>query len=106
MQSRFCFILAFDFLVIGVAAGAPALAEDQQSKSAATALAKAVADEVEAAIAAKKLPGCVVLVGSREGVIHREAYGRRRVEPTSERMTLDTVFDLASLTKPIATATS
>jgi CubicO group peptidase (beta-lactamase class C family) len=69
-------------------------------------LAKRVADEVEAAIDAKKLPGCVVLVGSRGRVIHREAYGRRRIEPTSERMTVDTVFDLASLTKPLATATS
>jgi CubicO group peptidase (beta-lactamase class C family) len=106
MQSRFCFILAFDFLVIGVAVGATAHAQDQQTKSTAATLAKRVADEVQAAIAAGKLPGCVVLAGSRGRVILREAYGRRRVEPRSESMTVDTVFDLASLTKPIATATS
>lgn len=53
-----------------------------------------------------KMPGCVVLVGYDGKIVHRKAYGKRRVEPAPEEMTLDTVFDLASLTKPIATATS
>ena len=35
-----------------------------------------------------------------------KAYGRRQIEPDDEAMTVDTVFDMASLTKPIATATS
>jgi len=53
----------------------------------------------------RKMPGCVVIVGHKGKLVHRKAYGERRVEP-SEPLTLDTVFDLASLTKPIATATS
>src|SRR5262249_51267484 len=36
----------------------------------------------------------------------REAFGFRSIQPTSTPMTIDTIFDLASLTKPIATATS
>jgi CubicO group peptidase (beta-lactamase class C family) len=54
----------------------------------------------------KKMPGCVVLVGRRDKIALLKAYGNKRLEPTAEAMTTDTVFDLASLTKPIATATS
>lgn len=52
------------------------------------------------------MAGCVVLVGRRQGIVFERAYGNRSVEPDLEPMTIDTVFDLASLTKPIATATS
>jgi len=61
---------------------------------------------VETALAEKKMPGCVVLVGRRAGVVYRKAYGLRQVQPSDEAMTVDTVFDIASLTKPVATATA
>lgn len=62
--------------------------------------------QVEQAIAKREIPGCVVMIGRREGIAFSKAYGNRALQPTVEPMTLDTVFDLASLTKPIATATS
>jgi uncharacterized protein YbbC (DUF1343 family)/CubicO group peptidase (beta-lactamase class C family) len=46
----------------------------------------------------------VVVVGRGDVVVWRKAYGFRQTEPTRERMTLDTVFDVASLTKVVATA--
>lgn len=52
------------------------------------------------------LAGCVVLIGRREGIVFEKAYGDRAVQPQHEPMTTDTLFDLASLTKPVATATS
>ena len=61
---------------------------------------------VEADIAAKKLPGAVVLVGHKGKIVFRKAFGNRSLVPTVEKMTVDTIFDVASLTKPIATATS
>ncbi len=61
---------------------------------------------VARAIERGEIPGAVVLVARRGAIVHSLAAGRRSIEPTSESMTLDTVFDLASLTKPIATATS
>jgi len=61
---------------------------------------------VAAAIAAKKLPGCVVVIGRHDRVLFARAYGSRSVLPVVTPMTLDTVFDLASLTKPVATAAS
>ena len=61
---------------------------------------------VAAAISEKKLPGCVILIGRPEGIAWLKAFGDRRFEPEREPMTDDTVFDLASLTKPLATATS
>ena len=65
-----------------------------------------IASLVAAAIERGDLPGCVVLVGRRAGIVFEEAYGDRSVEPERVPMTTDTLFDLASLTKPIAAATS
>jgi uncharacterized protein YbbC (DUF1343 family)/CubicO group peptidase (beta-lactamase class C family) len=61
---------------------------------------------VEEAISKKQLPGAVVLVASDGKVFWRKAYGSRAVEPAREPMTANTVFDVASLTKVVATATS
>ena len=61
---------------------------------------------IERAIAEKKLPGAVVLVGRGDRVVYEKAVGNRAVEPAAEPMTADTIFDLASLTKVVATTTS
>lgn len=61
---------------------------------------------VEQAIANHQVPGAVVVIGRRDGVVFRRAYGYREVEPSRVPMTVDTLFDLASLTKPVSTATS
>ncbi|HEY3025211.1 MAG TPA: exo-beta-N-acetylmuramidase NamZ domain-containing protein [Pyrinomonadaceae bacterium] len=61
---------------------------------------------VEQEIAQHHLPGAVVLVARNGRVAWRKAYGARAVEPAREAMTTDTIFDLASLTKVVATATS
>ena len=52
------------------------------------------------------MPGAVILIVHRGQVVFRKAYGLRSKQPVETPMTPDTVFDLASLTKPIATATS
>ena len=63
-------------------------------------------EAVNAEIARKQLPGAVVLVGRQGRVVWRRAYGNRALEPQVEPMTVDTVFDLASLTKVVSAATS
>jgi uncharacterized protein YbbC (DUF1343 family)/CubicO group peptidase (beta-lactamase class C family) len=61
---------------------------------------------VAQSIAAGEVPGAVLWVGRGDRVLYRKAYGLRAKEPAEQPMTLDTVFDLASLTKVVATATS
>jgi uncharacterized protein YbbC (DUF1343 family)/CubicO group peptidase (beta-lactamase class C family) len=61
---------------------------------------------VEKDIADKKLPGAVVLIGRRGKIVYRKAFGNRSLAPAVEKMTLDTIFDVASLTKVVATTTS
>ena len=63
-------------------------------------------EAVNAEIAKKQLPGAVVLVGRQGKIVYRKAFGNRALEPNVEAMTPDTIFDLASLTKVVATATS
>lgn len=64
---------------------------------------KAIDREIAAAIGRGDIPGAVLRIESK-GEVYEKAYGKRLVEPGSEAMTTDTVFDLASLTKVMATA--
>ena len=61
---------------------------------------------IEEAIQQNRLPGAVVLVGHDGRVVYRKAYGLRALVPRPESMTVDTIFDCASLTKVIATTSS
>ncbi len=61
---------------------------------------------INASIETKEIPGAVLVVGRGDETIYRKAYGNRAIEPAVEPMTEETVFDLASLSKPIGTATS
>ena len=63
-----------------------------------------IAETVEEAIRVGKTPGAVVLVGHRGRIVYRRAFGHRALEPHKLPMTIDTIFDLSSLTKVIATA--
>ena len=84
--------------------GPAALAEDRAPVDAARL--DALEPVIREAIEQKKLPGAVVLVGHRDRVVYQEAFGNRAVVPEVEPMTVDTIFDLASLTKVVATTTS
>ena len=55
------------------------------------------------AVASGEIPGVVVLVGRGDDILLHRAYGSRRLLPQPVPMTTDTIFDLASLTKPFGT---
>src|SRR3974390_3052282 len=57
-------------------------------------------------IDAGHIPGAVVLVGPRVRIVYRKAFGQRCLEPQCQPMTVDTIFDIASLTKVVATTTA
>ena len=59
---------------------------------------------IESAIASGETPGAVVLVARKGRVVYKKAFGHRAVLPRLEPMTIDTIFDVASLTKILATA--
>ncbi len=67
---------------------------------------KPVEDRIRSSIERKELPGAVVLVRYQGKTIYLRAFGNRVLEPDPIPMTEDTVFDLASLSKPIGTATA
>lgn len=75
------------------------------AKSVASSRLAIIDSVIKEAIAAKNIPGAVVLVGHNGHVIYRKAYGYRALEPRHELMTADTIFDIASLTKVIVTTT-
>ncbi|MDB5354861.1 MAG: hypothetical protein JWN24_1314 [Phycisphaerales bacterium] len=91
----------------------PALGQTAAGESVNAALSRfdrpamARADKlINDAIAGEKCPGAVLLVGRGDTILYEKAYGNRAVKPQPEPMTLDTVFDLASLSKSVGTATS
>jgi uncharacterized protein YbbC (DUF1343 family)/CubicO group peptidase (beta-lactamase class C family) len=61
---------------------------------------------IEQAIQEGRIPGAVLLIGHKGQIVYRKAYGNRALVPTPEPMTVDTIFDLASLTKVVATTPS
>lgn len=61
---------------------------------------------VEASLKRNDCPGAVVLVVHGDEVVFRKAYGARALKPEKTAMTVDTIFDMASLTKPVATGSS
>src|SRR5581483_3084006 len=63
-------------------------------------------EAVRASIERKETPGAVVLVARRGRIVYRKAFGDRAIQPQREAMTVDTIFDLASLTKVVATTTA
>ena len=72
------------------------------SASSLAAMDSVIADE----IAKGRLPGAVVFAGRKGRLVWQKTYGSRAVDPAREPMTPDTMFDVASLTKVVATATS
>ncbi|MDE0301225.1 MAG: serine hydrolase [Candidatus Poribacteria bacterium] len=60
-------------------------------------LQQGISDEV--------FPGAVAVIAEEGKVIYHEAFGHRMVRPQLEAMRRDTIFDVASLTKPIVVAT-
>jgi uncharacterized protein YbbC (DUF1343 family) len=58
------------------------------------------------AIRTGKIPGAVILIGNQEKALYRQAFGHRMLVPYKLPMTIDTIFDIASLTKVVATATA
>ncbi|HZC22140.1 MAG TPA: serine hydrolase domain-containing protein, partial [Candidatus Binatia bacterium] len=104
-------LLLFPALAISCAACVLSSAESSVGSSSKSAAATPVRlgnvdSIIQQAIADKNIPGAVLVVGHDGKVIYRKAYGERSLEPRREPMTLDTIFDLASLTKVIATTTS
>jgi len=86
--------------------GLPAMAQPAPSLRLDPARLARIDALVEEAMAARLLPGAVVLVGQGDAVVYERVFGRRAVEPAVEPMALDTIFDLASLTKVVATTTA
>jgi len=68
--------------------------------------APALDEVINQAIQQDRLPGAVLVVGHHGQIVYRKAYGRRALVPQAETMTVDTIFDCASLTKVIATTSS
>ena len=91
---------------LATTAGAGLPAADPVSLGFDAERLKRIDGAIDRAIERGQVPGAVVLVGRRGSIAYARAAGRRAVSPTPEPMTRDTVFDMASLTKPVATATS
>ena len=101
------FFLLFLFVFVGGAGPAP-VSPSQDLSSLPGEIREErlipIGEIVEEAIRAGKTPGAAVLIGHRGRIVYRQAFGDRALEPNRLPMLIDTIFDLSSLTKVIATA--
>ena len=98
--------IALLLVVCALNVGAQPLASAKPAASLDAARLAQIGPVVEEAVAAHKLPGAVIVAGRGDRVEYRQAFGNRALVPSVEPMTLDTIFDLASLTKVVATTTA
>ena len=69
-------------------------------------LEQGIGEAFAAAIAAHDVCGGVVAIVRDRTIVFQHAYGNRSLEPVKEAATIDTIYDMASLTKPIATGSA
>ena len=81
-------------------------AANPQDVGLSTEILNQIPTAIQRVVDDAKIPGAVVIVGRRGKIVLAGAFGNKSVSPELEPMTRDTIFDLASLTKPIATASS
>ena len=86
------------FSVIMVATASSQVLRDEQMTP--------ISDIAKREIQAGKIPGAVILIGNEGKVVYRKAFGVSALKPKKLSMTIDTIFDIASLTKVIATSTA
>jgi CubicO group peptidase (beta-lactamase class C family) len=76
--------------------------QEQEYRQRFTNIDKVIKKEM----AQGNFPGAVVLVGQKDDIVYWQAFGSKIIDPCVEPIDRNTIFDLASMTKPIATATS
>jgi uncharacterized protein YbbC (DUF1343 family)/CubicO group peptidase (beta-lactamase class C family) len=103
-----CFLgfIALSLLAVFSSVHPTFFASAAQSHASPTSLSSTLDAILNDAVAKDEIPGAVILVGHQGRIIYRQAYGARALLPHRETMTVDTIFDLASLTKLIATTPS
>ncbi len=82
---------------------APGLASARFSPALTAAALSPIDSIVQSEIEAGRIPGAVIEIGQSDHAVYRRAFGYRELAPSRVAMTPDTVFDLASLTKVVAT---
>lgn len=102
MLQRFAGVIPVLLLVTAAFAEAPPDATQDLREADLASIAGIVEQEIQAS----NLPGAVILIGHQGKVVYHRAFGNRMLKPETLPMTEDTLFDVASMTKPIATATA
>jgi uncharacterized protein YbbC (DUF1343 family)/CubicO group peptidase (beta-lactamase class C family) len=116
LKAEMKFARAFTAFAFLLAAGLPAFAcqaADEEKSSTAPTRESAEATNfapidnlIQEQVNADGITGAVLAVGHNGRIVHQKAFGYRALSPRREPMTVDTVFDLASLTKVVATTPS
>jgi uncharacterized protein YbbC (DUF1343 family)/CubicO group peptidase (beta-lactamase class C family) len=105
-QTNFRVVISLFLALLCLAGSAVCAEQTKRGESGSAKLHDMLDPLMDKAVADGNMPGGVLLVGHNGHMVYRKAFGQRSLEPTREPMTVDTVFDLASLTKCIATTTS
>jgi CubicO group peptidase (beta-lactamase class C family) len=101
-----CQVVIAGLLIGGGVISRPSLAASPASAALSADELTPIADIVNEEIANGHIPGAVVLIGQGHEIVYREAFGFRATIHNVSPMTADTIFDLASLTKVVATTTA
>jgi CubicO group peptidase (beta-lactamase class C family) len=94
------------FLVVALCWSYPFPKAKPEKVGMSSARLNRVKTVIQEAIARKDFPGAVLLVGRKGKIVLHQAFGESQWIPEHRPMNTEMIFDLASITKPVATATS
>jgi uncharacterized protein YbbC (DUF1343 family)/CubicO group peptidase (beta-lactamase class C family) len=110
LRLRFRTVIALVLFCLALTSSTPLLAQKAAAPAVAPSTAAKEQDRfvpldalLKDAVEKGRAPGAVVLVGHNGSFVYRKAFGYRALDPNKEAMTVDTIFDVASLTKVMAT---
>ena len=99
------FYLFLSFLLVSVSIIAQPLKRVSPQESGMDPVRLSQVDRIiEESIKTGEIPGAVLAVVRDGKMAYLKAYGNKSVYPSQEKMTVNTVFDLASVSKPVGTA--
>jgi len=105
-NSRFLLFVIILSLLVGQAFAQSLLIIKPKEVGMCSSRLNMIGPLIKAAIEKEEIPGAAILVARKGKIVLREAFGCSQWVPEKKPMKIDKIFDLASVTKPVATATS
>lgn len=102
----FCFLVTISFFIASCSSANKLSGDLHHNENSSSTVFSEVDGVIEKAIIDSAFPGAVLLAAKDGEILHEKAYGNYTYDPTSPKVELNSIFDLASVSKVVGTTTA